>query len=161
MDTEHARLRRRGELERTRWPSALLEQLHLQPVRQPHPVHRARHRRRGSDTTDTYTYPAPTDAHPHAVQAVTHTGGAPGASYGYDPAGHTTTRAGQSLTYDAEGHLAAITTGTDTQHRIYDADGDLLLQTDSTDSVLTSATPRSTPTASGDSARSAPTPPPG
>jgi RHS repeat-associated protein len=87
----------------------------------------------GTATTDTYSYPAAVAARPHAVQTVTHTGGTTGtSSYGYAADGGTTTRPGQTLTYDAEGRVSTVTAGSTTQSDIYDASGNLLLQTDST-----------------------------
>jgi RHS repeat-associated protein len=84
-------------------------------------------------TTASYSYPSATSAHPHAVQSVSTTVGAGSpstASYGYDDAGDTTSRPDETLTYDAEGRLAAVTHGGDTQSNVYDADGNLLLASD-------------------------------
>lgn len=87
----------------------------------------------GAATTDMYAYPAATAAHPHAVQTVTHTGGATGTtSYSYDATGNTTVRPGQSLTYDNAGKLSKVTIGSAAQTSIYDATGTLLLQSDPT-----------------------------
>lgn len=88
-------------------------------------------------TTATYTYPAAGAAHPHAVSSVASTGTTTGtATYGYDPAGDTTTRPGQTLTYDPHGKLASVTTSAGTQSNVYDASGTLLLRTDQTGSTL-------------------------
>jgi RHS repeat-associated protein len=69
---------------------------------------------------------------PSAVRSVTSTTstGSTTSTYGYDTAGNTTSRAGQSFTYDAEGHTASVTdTGTGaTTGYTYAADGTLLLQ---------------------------------
>ncbi len=84
-----------------------------------------------ADETDTYTYPAPGTGQPHAVQTISHSDASPTTSYGYDPAGDTTTLpGGQTLSYDPEGHLASVQTGSANQHNIYDANGSLLLRTD-------------------------------
>ena len=86
------------------------------------------------NTTATYTYPAATAAHPHAVNQVATTG--PGvattSSYGYDQDGNTTSRPGtgtnQTLTWDDEGHLATVTTASGTTSYLYGADGQRLLR---------------------------------
>lgn len=49
------------------------------------------------------------------------------APYGYDEAGNTTTRPGQKLTWDAEGHVATVTEGSSTTSYLYDADGNRLI----------------------------------
>jgi RHS repeat-associated protein len=94
----------------------------------------------GTNTTDTYTYPAPTTGQPHAVTQTTHTGtantGVSTGTFGYDPTGNTTRGQGRTYTWDAEGHLATITTGATTQRRIYDADGTLLATVDPVQTVL-------------------------
>lgn len=85
----------------------------------------------GTSTTDTYAYPVAAAAHPHAVQSVTYAGGATGSdSYLYDASGDTTSRPGQTLTYDSAGRLSTVTAGSDTQSLVYDASGSLLLQSD-------------------------------
>ncbi|MGI8882512.1 MAG: RHS repeat-associated core domain-containing protein [Jatrophihabitans sp.] len=93
----------------------------------------------GTDTTDTYTYPAGgflTDGTggPDALKQVTHTGATTSTdTYSYDANGRTTTRPGQQLAYNPDGRLASITLpGGAQQTRIYNADGTLLLQTDPT-----------------------------
>lgn len=100
----------------------------------------------GTDSQGTYNYPStpPGGGHggPNAVQSITHATAPAGTTtwtptstdtYTYDPAGHTTTRPGQTLTYDPEGHLSATTlTDTTSQANVYTADGALLLQTDPT-----------------------------
>jgi len=90
-------------------------------------------------TTASYTYPSATSLHPHAVSSVTTTigtGTPTTKSYGYDASGDTTTRPGETLSYDPEGHLATVTDGTATQSNIYDADGTLLLQKDGSNYTL-------------------------
>src|SRR5439155_10534955 len=78
------------------------------------------------DTTRAYTYPAAGQPQPHTLTTVTTTGAATGTdSYGYDPAGNTTTRTrtgkpGQTLTYDAEGHLATVADTAGTTSHTYD-----------------------------------------
>ena len=85
----------------------------------------------GTATTDTYAYPAAASAHPHAVSTVTATGGTTGTStYKYDSDGSTTTRPGDTITYDATGKPSTITTPKGTQQNIYDASGNLLLSVD-------------------------------
>jgi RHS repeat-associated protein len=87
----------------------------------------------GTATTDTFAYPAAGASNPHAVQSVAHTGGTTGtSSYGYDAAGDTTARPGQSLGYDNEGKIATVIAGSASESNVYDASGALLLQTDST-----------------------------
>lgn len=80
----------------------------------------------GGDATTAYTYPAPGSARPHAVTAVG------GGAYGYDTAGNTTSRPGQTFEYNEIGKPATITTNGVTQTNIYDADGELLMRTDPT-----------------------------
>jgi RHS repeat-associated protein len=85
----------------------------------------------GTSTTDTSTYPAAGAAHPHAVSSVAATGGSSGtSSYTYDGDGSTVTRPGDTITYDATGKPATVSTSAGTQHNIYDASGTLLLQVD-------------------------------
>lgn len=91
----------------------------------------------GNDTTDTSTYPAAGQPHPHAVTTVAHTTGASTTTSSYgtpDAAGNTLTRPGQTLAYDARGNLGTVTLTANGQQQtsIYDADGNLLTQTDPT-----------------------------
>src|SRR5262249_17339231 len=90
-----------------------------------------RHSTTGSaDTTDTSSYPAPGAPHPHAVQAVTHTGATTGTdTFATDSDGNATARPGQTLTWDGEGRPSGISAGGQPQTNIYDADGNLLIQT--------------------------------
>jgi RHS repeat-associated protein len=88
-----------------------------------------------SDTRRTYTYPAPGAPQPHSLRTVQTTGpGAGSASYTYDATGNTLTRPGaggaQTLTWDAEGHLATSTEGGTQTSYVYDADGNRLLARD-------------------------------
>jgi RHS repeat-associated protein len=95
------------------------------------------------DTTRGYTYPAVATARPHGVTSVAATGATTGTnSYGYDAAGNTTTRnvagkPGQTLTWDAEGHLATIadSNGSSASY-LYDASGARLIARDSTGTTL-------------------------
>ncbi|MEV6302194.1 RHS repeat-associated core domain-containing protein [Actinoplanes sp. NPDC051861] len=91
------------------------------------------------DTVRAYAVP-PSGAgsvRPHSVAAMTTT--LPGqttgttVSYGYDAIGNMTTRPGddQSLTWDAEGHLARVTRGgTLVEENVYDADGNRIVRRD-------------------------------
>jgi RHS repeat-associated protein len=94
------------------------------------------------DTTTTYTYPAAGAAQPHTLLSTSTTGpaGTTTASYGYDSAGNTTSRPGpggnQTLTWDAEGHLATVTDSTGTTTYLYDANGERLIARDPTGTTL-------------------------
>ncbi|MCW3815446.1 RHS repeat protein [Micromonospora sp. DR5-3] len=79
------------------------------------------------DTRRTYTYQA---TQPHLVRSVT-TGSAT-ANYGYDASGNTTSRPGQTLTWDAEGRLAS----SGTEAAVYDADGNRLIRRDATGTTV-------------------------
>ncbi|MFF9409983.1 RHS repeat-associated core domain-containing protein [Streptomyces anandii] len=75
----------------------------------------------------------------HALSAVTTTdsSGTKKASYGYDETGNTTTRPGQSLTWDLEGHLAKVVeSGQTTAEYLYDADGSRLISRTATETTL-------------------------
>ncbi|SFO06979.1 intein C-terminal splicing region/RHS repeat-associated core domain-containing protein [Amycolatopsis rubida] len=95
------------------------------------------------DTTSKSTYPNAGQPQPHAIQALDTTGpnGSSHSAYTYDPSGRTLTQgpagAGQTFTYDAEGHIA---TATDASGKVssytYDADGNLLLTKDPTGTTL-------------------------
>ncbi|MEJ3746327.1 RHS repeat-associated core domain-containing protein [Actinomycetes bacterium KLBMP 9797] len=82
----------------------------------------------GAGTTSTYAYPAAGAARPHALSSVTTNGQT--TSYGYDNVGNTTTRPGQALTWDTEGHLATVTENGKTSEFLYDAEGDRLIRRD-------------------------------
>src|SRR5215472_18609201 len=63
------------------------------------------------------------------------TTGTPATTYGYDPAGHTTTisapSGAQNMSWNDSGQLASISTGgTTTASYVYDASGKLLIQSD-------------------------------
>jgi RHS repeat-associated protein len=81
-----------------------------------------------ANVTSGYTYPAAGGIRPHALTSVTTNGQT--SSYGYDAAGNTTTRPGQTLTWDAEGHLATVTEDGKTSEFLYDAEGNRLLRKD-------------------------------
>ncbi|MEU4191471.1 RHS repeat-associated core domain-containing protein [Kribbella sp. NPDC026611] len=86
-------------------------------------------------TTSTYTY---STGKPHQVSQVAVNG--PGVnrtdSYGYNQAGQQTTAPGQTLTWDAEGHVDTVTTNGKQTSYVYDADGARLLRRDSTGTTL-------------------------
>jgi len=92
----------------------------------------------GTDVTDSYTYPASgaDSVQPHAVSTITHSDGSAASTYGYDQVGNANARPGQTLNYDAEGHLQNITVGSYSANDIYDADGNLLLQADNAGTTL-------------------------
>ncbi|WP_406302322.1 polymorphic toxin-type HINT domain-containing protein [Streptomyces sp. NBC_00885] len=96
------------------------------------------HKTASGPTTDTVrTYAAP-ETGKHNVPAVTQTGtGARTESYTYDPDGNTKTRThtqggtatlSQSLTWDDEGSLSAVTEDTKTTSYLYDTDGQRLIR---------------------------------
>jgi len=88
----------------------------------------------GAGTTSNYAYPSTGAARPHAVSSVTT--GSTTDTFGYDATGNTTTRTGQSLTWDAEGKLATATQGGNTVSFLYDADGQRLIRRDNTTTTL-------------------------
>ncbi|MFC0531690.1 RHS repeat domain-containing protein [Phytohabitans kaempferiae] len=97
----------------------------------------------GARTTSAYTYPAAGQARPHAVSKVTTTGpdGTPQVEeFGYDAAGNTTTRrngtAGQTLTWDTEGHVSTVTKDGVTTSYLYDAGGSRLIRRDPSGTTL-------------------------
>ncbi|MCO6007030.1 polymorphic toxin type 43 domain-containing protein [Actinoallomurus purpureus] len=86
------------------------------------------------DTVTAYDY---NTGQPNTLASTSTTGpgGSAATSYGYDPAGNTTTRTtpanGQeTLTWDDTGQLTAVTGTSGGSGYIYDADGQLLLQKD-------------------------------
>ncbi|MFF4290984.1 polymorphic toxin-type HINT domain-containing protein [Streptomyces sp. NPDC001633] len=100
------------------------------------------------DTKTTYTYPKPGTPQPHTLTSLDTTGptGTSTSAYGYDNVGNTTTRTvhgdKQTLTWDAEGHLAKVTepagdNSTKTTSYIYDADGNRLITHTDTTTTLT------------------------
>ncbi|GIM66440.1 type IV secretion protein Rhs [Amorphoplanes auranticolor] len=95
-------------------------------------------------TVRAYQYPAPggpAGSQPHAVTSVETTGAITKTDvYGYDETGNTHTRpggtAGQTLTWDPEGHLATVTDSTGKTSYLYDADGNRLIRRDPTGATL-------------------------
>jgi len=89
----------------------------------------------GPDSVSTYTYPNAGQPRPHAVGTVTTTGSA-ATSYGYDDAGHVTSRPGpagqQTLTWNPEGLLTSVAAGDKATTYRYDADGAQLIRRDPT-----------------------------
>jgi RHS repeat-associated protein len=85
----------------------------------------------GTVKTATYSYPAPSTSHPHAVGTITGAASLGAGSYGTDAAGNVTAAPGQTLTYNELGKLSGVDTGSETQASIYDADGKLLLRVSS------------------------------
>jgi RHS repeat-associated protein len=92
--------------------------------------------------SQTYTYPpsGPAAVRPHALTSVT--GAAGTSTYTYDAAGNTLTRnqagkPGQTLTWDATGHLATLQENGTTAHYTYDADGNRLLAKEANGTTLT------------------------
>lgn len=93
----------------------------------------------GIDTKSTYSYPAAGAARPHGVSGVASLTAPAGsgtytpvgsAAYGYDSGGNTTSRPGETLTWDSQNHATAATTAAGSGASVYDADGALLLQSD-------------------------------
>ncbi|MEU0991778.1 RHS repeat-associated core domain-containing protein [Streptomyces sp. NPDC005953] len=83
-----------------------------------------------TDTTRTYTQPAPGADRPHATTSVTTTGGATD-TFTYDQAGNMKTRTSsgknQTLTWNPEGHLQTIAETGKTTTYLYDPQGTRLL----------------------------------
>ena len=69
-------------------------------------------------------------------QSISHSDASPTSSYGYDQAGDTTSRPGQTLSYDPEATWRPSPTGSASQRNVYDADGNLLLRTDPNGNTL-------------------------
>jgi RHS repeat-associated protein len=92
-------------------------------------------------TTATSSYPAAGGAKPHQLTQVAYTGETTRTdSYDYDNAGNTTTRTvngtTQTLTWDAEGHLATTTENGQNTSYVYDPAGNRLLRRDSGGTTL-------------------------
>jgi RHS repeat-associated protein len=90
----------------------------------------------GGATTRDYTYPAAGASQPHAVRSLS-----TGETFSYDANGQMVARTkpggpNQTLTWDAEGHLASVTEGTKTTSFVYDADGERLIRRDSAGTTL-------------------------
>ncbi|MBZ6228815.1 polymorphic toxin-type HINT domain-containing protein [Streptomyces olivaceus] len=90
------------------------------------------------DTRSTYTYPGPGRPQAHSLSSVSNTGpsGTTTDTYSYDAAGNTRIRPGQTLQWDAEGHLAKITEGDESTTYVYDADGNRLIGHTPTEDTL-------------------------
>ncbi|NUT23898.1 MAG: RHS repeat-associated core domain-containing protein [Hamadaea sp.] len=93
--------------------------------------------------TTTYTYPTAGASQPHTLlgTSTTDSAGTKTAAYSYDPAGNTTKRPAtgggdQTLTWDAEGHLATSTDAAGATSYVYDADGNRLLRKDPAGTTL-------------------------
>ncbi|TDD85392.1 polymorphic toxin-type HINT domain-containing protein [Actinomadura rubrisoli] len=89
------------------------------------------------DVNKTYRYPGAGQSQPHTLTSVSYQGGPRDGqtdAYGYDGNGNTTTRpgatAGQTLSWDIEGHLSKITEGGADTTFLYDADGNQLIRRD-------------------------------
>ena len=114
----------------------VLDQLEIRPARRPDHPDRPLARPAATDTVTTYTYNGNGASQPNTLTSTATTGpaGNSTASYTYDPAGNTLTRAcpsgNQTLTWTHDGKLATDTTRGGTTSYIYDADGNLLLQKD-------------------------------
>ncbi|GIF20871.1 RHS repeat-associated protein [Actinoplanes tereljensis] len=96
-----------------------------------------------TNTTTSYAYPAAGSARPHALTGTTAvTGGTTvTGAYTYDTTGNMLTRptasgSTQTMTWDAEGHLATSADNTGTTSYLYDADGNRLIRRDPTGSTL-------------------------
>jgi RHS repeat-associated protein len=90
------------------------------------------------DIQRTYTYPAAGGKQPHTLSKVdTKTaGGTSTDNYTYDNAGNATARPGQTLTWDAEGHLTKVTEGGKTTEYLYDTSGNRLIGRTATETTL-------------------------
>jgi RHS repeat-associated protein len=94
------------------------------------------------NTTYTYAYPATGQPQSHTARTVTATGLSTATrTYGYDSSGNTTTRSAtgkptQTLTWDADGHLATLVDGTSTSSYVYDTDGNRLVSYEPTATTL-------------------------
>jgi RHS repeat-associated protein len=89
------------------------------------------HATNGTTKTATYNYPAAGAAQPHAVTSLTGDSGLGAGAYDTDEAGNVTAMPGKTITYNANGKVDTITTGTNTESHIYDASGKLLLRVSS------------------------------
>ncbi|MFF7839937.1 polymorphic toxin-type HINT domain-containing protein [Streptomyces ossamyceticus] len=99
------------------------------------------------DTKRAYDYPDPGTAQPHTLRSVVTTDatGTAKDSYGYDETGNTETRTlngdTQTLTWDAEGHLAKVTEPVEggsskVTEYLYDAEGNRLVGRTPTETTL-------------------------
>ncbi|MFI9628750.1 RHS repeat-associated core domain-containing protein [Streptomyces sp. NPDC052042] len=104
-------------------------------------VTETRHDTFGDATKDikrTYSYPDPGGPKAHSLTSVTTQApsGTTVDDYAYDATGNTTSRPGQSLTWDAEGHLASATEDGKTTSYLYDTAGNRLISRTSTETTL-------------------------
>ncbi|MFI8811337.1 MULTISPECIES: polymorphic toxin-type HINT domain-containing protein [unclassified Streptomyces] len=90
------------------------------------------------DITRSYNYPPAGSKNPHSLTSRTTTDstGTSTESYVYDPAGNTTTRPEQELTWDAENHLATVTENGKTTSYLYDTSGNRLISRTPTETTL-------------------------
>ncbi|MGW2843260.1 RHS repeat-associated core domain-containing protein [Streptomyces sp. NPDC001493] len=90
------------------------------------------------DVRRTFDYPDPGTPQAHSLSSVTTTNSAGTATdtYDYDVNGNTTSRPGQDLNWDAEGHLASVTEGAKTTSYLYDASGNRLISRTPTETTL-------------------------
>jgi RHS repeat-associated protein len=92
----------------------------------------------GGDTVTAGTFSS--TAHSVSATATTGPAGATSSQYVYDASGNTITRklpgGTQQLTWDAEGHLAKVTQGSDSTDFVYDAAGTRLISHDNTGATL-------------------------
>ncbi|MFD8690717.1 polymorphic toxin-type HINT domain-containing protein [Streptomyces sp. NPDC059651] len=90
------------------------------------------------DIKETYSYPPPGAPQAHSLTSRTtvRPAGSSTDIYTYDSSGNTITRPGQSLNWDAEGHLASVTKSGKTTSYIYDASGNRLISRTPTETTL-------------------------
>ncbi|WP_214325291.1 RHS repeat domain-containing protein [Nonomuraea sediminis] len=91
------------------------------------------------DTVLTLAYPASAGSGPHRVSSVSTKkpdGSTALDSYAYDKAGNTISRGAQSLAWDPESRLAAVTEGGKKTEFVYSADGERLLRRDPAGTTL-------------------------
>lgn len=102
-------------------------------------THLVEHATSTGDRDTTYTVPA--GAHKLTTTSTVDGSGTTTRAYTYDASGNTLTRPTasgetQTLTWDAEGHLATSTDSTGTTSYLYDVDGNRLLRNDPTGKTL-------------------------
>ncbi|MFJ1899528.1 polymorphic toxin-type HINT domain-containing protein [Streptomyces sp. NPDC088115] len=90
------------------------------------------------DLKDNYTYPKPGAPQAHSLSSRKTTGpaGSTTDAYTYDSSGNMITRPGQTLAWDAEGHLASVTKSGKTTSYLYDASGNRLIGRTPTETTL-------------------------
>jgi RHS repeat-associated protein len=94
------------------------------------------------DVNTRYTTPAAGAPKPHSLTSTTTIAGGVSTTtgYTYDAAGNTLTRpaatGNQTLTWDAEGHVASVTEGSNTTSFMYDAGGSRLIRRDPAGTTL-------------------------